>query len=190
MVSLKSWLRRHPQPHSVRVIDADGNDKALSVVPGRNCWKNLETTIGAIHGATVECLSKDGEVIRATNLDTDDGAAGTGAPVDAEEATIEKTLGRERRELAGLLDNYGKRLNEAYQLGAKSGDNSREQLVSLVDVLTGHLTAAITNLHSVSVQFAKMTSKEDDDGATKMLEQVIAMGAAKAMNGGGERKEK
>jgi hypothetical protein len=128
----------------------------------------------------VECLDAKGKVLRGTELD-----AGGDDPVDAEEREerkAEKLAAKDRRELAALLGAYGDRINQAFDKGSEATGRGHEQLVALVDVLTGHLTAAIVSLNHVSNRLAKATIDGGGGGSSDndaMVAQIIGAAAAK-----------
>ena len=68
-MNLKSWLRRVPQPHSLRLDDK----KVLRISEGKNKWRDILDAVALEQPGKVEALDTDGNVIRVTQLaDPDD----------------------------------------------------------------------------------------------------------------------
>src|SRR5271170_1822852 len=134
---------------------SDDAERIIELGPGRTRWMTCEETVRSSGAVSVECLDKDSNIIRAARLtdgDDDDDDAGE----DAREKREAKAITRERRELAGVLDAYGNRMNQSFREGASAASVSQDKLVDLVEVLTAHLSMAITNLHNVSVNLANV----------------------------------
>ena len=64
MSSLRAWLRRNPQPHSVQVVTEDDEIKPIKLsADARNRWKGAEDAINSIpQGRHVQCLDADGVI--------------------------------------------------------------------------------------------------------------------------------
>ena len=184
--SLKRWLRKNPQPTSLRIVDADDNARTIALKPGRNCWKDAEASVFAARAVTVEALDDKGNILRATDLERE---GDDGEPAEtAVEMRTDKAIQKDRRELAAVLDRYGDRLNEAFNNGAMAANTSHETLVGLVETLTAHLSQAIVNLHAISVQYAKTVQEQagaGGDANEELLKAVLGGAAAKMMGGGG-----
>lgn len=184
MSSLRAWLRRSPQPSSLRFTNEDDEERTLKLAAdARNKWKGAEEALNAARAVSVQCIDEEGNVLRAMRLDA---AGEDGEILDAEDAAerrTEKAIGKERRELAALLDRYGDRLNEAFERGAQAANTSQEQLISIVQTLSEHLSAAITNLHKISVTYAMSMQGEPEKGSKndELVAQVVGMAAAKFM---------
>ena len=176
---LRSWLRQVPQPHEVRIRDADDEERTIALSENlRNRWKQAEQAILGAKARHVECLDAKGKILRALELESDDD--------EPDDPAAAPALGS--RAFAQVLDRYGDRMNEAFARGAEAAAQSQDNLVALVEVLTGHLSMAITNLHNVSVNLATVLSaKEDGENpngalAGNLVTQLLgaaAMNAAK-----------
>lgn len=189
-MSLRAWLRRAPQPTSVRITDVDGAVRDIVVTPGRNCWKNVEQAVTGARAVNVEALDPTMKIIRSQALQyEDDDASSTSSTSEQAktDAAVTKAVEKDRRELAGILDRYGDRLNEAFKEGAASSNNSHDTLVGLVETLTAHLSAAITNLHTISVAYSRtlQESKDDKDPNDDAMAAVLAGAAKRWMSSGG-----
>src|SRR5208283_4971404 len=100
-------------------------------------------------------------------------------------------LAHDRVELAHVLAAFGAQLNEAFERGSASAGQSQDSLVSLVGMLTTHLTHAITNLHNVSVNLANViqstaTGEElpQNGQNQQMLQQLLLMAGMKGLGSG------
>jgi hypothetical protein len=180
--ALRTWLRRNPQPASIRFRDVDDEVRTLKLSENVRCrFKDAEDALVAAQAVSVEALDGHGAVLRAIILEVEDN--GVVDEDEREEKRADKIIAKERRELAAVLDHYGHRLNEAYVRGSEATARGQEQLVSLVDILTSHLTAAITNMHATSARLAKVLGDEGgaaaDDKNSEMVAQVLGAAAMK-----------
>jgi hypothetical protein len=179
---LRAWLRRAPKPFKLRIKDVDGEERDILLGKGRTRWHATEETVRTSGAVSVQCLSEDGTILRAQRLSEDD--------IEADPETdgakqADKAVSKERRELAGLLDAYGNRMNQSFREGAAAASVSQDKLVELVEVLTGHLAIAITNINNLSVNLSnaiQATARDGDGGGSQnaaLLAQVmgLALGA-------------
>jgi hypothetical protein len=186
--TLRSWLKKQPQPHSVRVRTEDDEVKAVKLSEDtRSRWKNAVETIEAMKGVSVECVASDGTILRAMNLRQDeDGDAITEAQDEASKASAKNF-----RELGGIIDRVGAHMNDAYQRGADAANMGQENLIELVNLLTQQHAMAITNLHNVSVNLANLLIKmgggeaESQDPNGAMVAQLVGAAAARMMGAAG-----
>lgn len=193
-MSIRSWLRKAPQPTALRIVDVDDVTRDIAVTPGRNCWKNAEASILGARAKVVEALNATGTILRTLPIEYEDDPDDVTTSGDDKAAArtaseVDKALAKDRRELGGVLDRYGDRLVEAFKEGAAASNNSHETLVGLVDTLTGHLALAITNLHTISAQYAKKVQEQSSerDPNDDALAGLIAAGLERfsaGQNGG------
>jgi hypothetical protein len=192
-MSLRSWLRKNPQPEKLRYTTEDGEERDLQLsADTRGRWSGAEATLLAARAVSVQCLNGKGALIRAMPLAYEDDPDGT--PVDADERAErrdEKRTGRNMKELAEVIDRYGHRLTDAFTAGADAASASQDKLVGLVETLTSHLSAAITNLHGLSLQYSHALQKlgatggDEPSAADGMMAQVMGSAIAKFMGSGG-----
>jgi hypothetical protein len=189
-MSLRSWLRRNPQPAEIRVINEDDEEKVIKLSSdARNRWKGAEEAIYSARARSVQCLDADGAILRAMPITTD----AEGNEVDDSEVLAkryEKELKGERRELGLVLDRYGDRLNEAFERGAAAANVSQDNLVQLVQILTQNLSMAITNIHNLSLQYGQLLQQNDGDGGSssrndELIRTVLGGAVQRAMGGMG-----
>lgn len=186
MASLRAWLRRQPQPFSLRIRTEDGEERSIKLGDGRDKWKVAEQASATSRAVSVEAVSADGTILRGEQL-REETAAGADEGGDYDEKRAARTMMAQ----ASMLDRYGDRLNQAFDRGAAAANTGQENLVGLVEVLTTHLTMAITNLHNVSVNLANIVargggaedpSQHDQNGA--MLQGLLGQMAMRAMGQG------
>jgi hypothetical protein len=195
---LRSWIRQVPHPVKLRLRTVDDDEKTVVISDNpRTRWRMAEQAVKSSQAKNVECLDKNGDVLRAISL-TDDDSDGGG---DYEDKRA-KNRSAEIREIAAIIDRAGARQNEAFDRGAAAASAAQENLISIVETLTINLTAAITNLHNVSVNFANMLAGSDNaeplDKNTQLvggilgqlLQRNMAASAAAASDppNGGKRK--
>ena len=189
---LRTWLRRKPTPHRIRIRLAEGDERYIDI-PGdnRNRWQTVETCVLNSGAEVVECLDEIGALLRSQQLEDTEEVKGEGERDHLRDELSKEVQGREahiakvQREQALMLDRYGDRLNEAFDRGAAAASVSQENLVNMVESLMQHWTMAITNLHNVSINLANALQGQESPDAGSMtpqlLAQVIGMAAAKAM---------
>src|SRR5260370_10239159 len=154
---LRSWLRRLHRPASLRIHTGDGEERIIDLGDKRFRWNACEETVRAAGAVKVEALDKDGKIGRGTRIAEDD--ASSGNDEEAQEKYSAKILAGERREMGAMFDRYGHGIKEAYLAGSTAASASQDKLVDLVEVLTQHLSLAITNLHNVSVNLANIVQE-------------------------------
>ena len=147
MASLRAWLRKNPQPFSLRIRTEDGEERTIKLGDGRDKWKVAEQTLAASRAVSVEAVAADGTVIRGEQLREETAASGGDGGADYDEKRAARTMLAQ----ASMLDRYGDRLNQAFDKGASAANTGQENLVALVEVLTMHLNCAITSLHNVEI---------------------------------------
>lgn len=191
---LRSWLRKTPRPSRVRVHTEDGEERIIELpADTRQRWKIVEESVLASRAASVECLDDKGAVLRAQRIELDD--TGDAVPdYDKQRKSDERMQSKTRSEMAHFADAFGSQLNRAFDRGAAAANTGQENLVALVEVLTQHLSLAITNLHNVSVNLANMVAEAAGDGEGgnpngKLLEQVIGAAAVRAVGAVGASAE-
>ena len=193
MASLRAWLRKNPQPFSLRIRTEDGEERTIKLGDGRDKWKVAEQTLAASRAVSVEAVAADGSVIRGEQLREETAASSGDDGADYDEKRAARTMLAQ----ASMLDRYGDRLNQAFDKGASAANTGQENLVALVEVLTMHLSSAITSLHNVSINLANVvaragggeeTTQHDTNG--QMLTQLLGQVAMRQMGGGDDEKPK
>jgi hypothetical protein len=192
--SLRSWLRRPPQPSSIRYRTEDGEERMLKLSAElKNRWRNAEEALLTAKATSVEALDDKGDVIRGTALELGE----NGEPLDPEEADAkreDRALSKSLRDQGILLDRYGARLNEAFREGAKAANLSHDKLVELVDILTSKLGEMINTTAGLSKDLGKLLRAKEEGGDPdedvqkkndEMVANLIQLGIAKFMQQGG-----
>ncbi len=183
MSSLRSWLRKTPQPHLVRIRTEDGEETNIKLSDNaRHRWTHAAEAVTNARATMVTCLDSTGTILRSMPLEYEEET-----PVDEDEKErkrYEQQLRKDRNEMAAVLEANGRQLNTAFRLGAESANKGQEHLVGLVDTLAQHLTSAITSLHNQSVNLANVVSslggveqpsQHDQNG--QMLTNLLALAA-------------
>jgi hypothetical protein len=195
MASLRAWLRRSPQPAKLRVRTEDDELRTIELSDDvRNRWKAAEEAVLACRATSVECLNAKDGILRAQKLevearDDDDDERSDGG---YDRKGIERTVSRERRDMAAMLEAQGRAINEAHERGAAAANTGQEHLVALVDVLTHHLTQAITNVNNLSVNYANLLTEQAQGGGddNKELLNGFIQAALQAHVGNGKSPKK
>lgn len=183
--SLSRWLKKAPQPHSVRYTTADDDEERVLEVtgPASRRWKETAEALESLRAHRVECLDKDGKGLRVTVLG--DTEMGDSAERESKAAAKEHTA------LALVLDAQGRRISEAYAAGAEAASRGQDNLVAVVNILTTQWSATMQSLHNVSMNLAKLARQQgqgddgDEDTVGPALQQLLGIAAMKAMGGMG-----
>lgn len=186
-VSLYRWLKYAPFASSLRYTTDDGDERTYKVEgKNRNRWKHAQDHLENVEAVNVEALDDDGNVLRSFKMPEPDKRAGDVEETDVT-SRVEKIVGRERREMAAMLDRYGDRLNEAFERGVAAASANQDRLVDLTDNLTAQLCNAITNLHNVSAMYVEARMAEGGTPTSKADELIgtVLGGAARQFMGGG-----
>jgi len=174
--------------HSLRVDKADGTSELIKIAGSEKTrWKDAAEAAAKVRGGvTVFCLDKQGNTLRQYSLVEEDEEGEGSTSVETERKRGLAALAHDRVELAHVLAAFGAQLNEAFERGSASAGQSQDSLVSLVQMLTTHLTHAITNLHNVSVNLANViqstaTGEElpQNGQNQQMLQQLLLMAGMK-----------
>lgn len=179
-MNIRSWLRRKPQPHSLRV---DG--RAVAIGTGARKWGDLLDTLDTLGGARCEALDSSGTVLRACDLGSDEAP---GAPdVSRETAGVGPlndlgALVTMSRLLSEHADQAAARHESAYRYGF-------DTLTSIVSMLAARLTAIEGAWHKTLVASAEAAAAaaEGSGGSSEILALLAPMmsgaKAAAAPNG-------
>jgi hypothetical protein len=186
--SLRSWLRRQPQPHSVRIVTEDDEVRPIKLSSdARNRWKGAEEAILNSKAVVVECLDEEGAIIRSLNLgDSEEGGADS---ADAAERRVEKNAAKHYKELGFLFDRYADRLNEAFERGAQAANVGQDNLVQIVATMSQQWSATMVSLHNLSVTMANQImqqAQEQGGGSEESMMRMFGALAGKLGGGGGD----
>jgi hypothetical protein len=168
---LRIFLRQAPQPVRLRARKGDEEQDIALADQVRHRWRIAEEALTSWGAESVECLDAKGAITRSyTLVDVDEGSR------ERERSSLAENRAGELKGMASMLDRYGDRMCEAFDRGAAAAGTSQENLVALVEVLTAHLSHAITNLHNVSVNLANVISGKDVDEGTVPQSQAALQG--------------
>lgn len=180
--TLRTWLRKKPEPAVLRLHTEEGEERDYRVpVEGHATrWADTETEIRRARVVRIECLDRRGKLIRTSpgtwglicndaetpeasapgDIDLSDDALPTGLdPRDTRELAFDKLHARkmsdERKDFALALDRYGARLVQAFEAGVAAGSQQQEKLIALVSVLSNNFSNQIVNTHNLAVELAQ-----------------------------------
>jgi len=187
--SLSRWLKKAPQPTSIRYTTDEDEERVLAVTgTANNRWRAAADDLESLKARRVECLDKEGSVLRVTLLGTDPEMG------DAAERQS-KAAAKENASLSLVLDAQGRRISEAYMAGAEAASRGQDNLVQVVNILTTQWSATMQSLHNVSMNLAKLARQagqdegQDEDTMGPAIQQMLGIAAMKMMGnmgGGGE----
>jgi len=182
--SLSRWLKKAPQPRTLRYTTADDEERSLSIGSSPRRWKEAEAALLDVNAVRVEALDEQGNVLRVEVLRPDLAGEDGDKP-----AAVEVARAKETAALALVLDAQGKRITDAFREGADAASRGQDNLVQVVNILTGQWSATMNAVHTLSMQLAKALrangGDEDDDGMSTQMQQLIGIAAMKMMGGNG-----
>jgi len=142
---LKPWLRRMPQPVAVLC-----DDKRVPVPKGQKAWSELARSIEALQPSQIQCLDKDGQVIRAMTLETADDTTDDTADTSA-------------------LKVFAKLVADAYDKGHKVGQPVLDSAMAFIERQSQRLMKAEAEVeqlrqhcHLLQAQLIEATASGDD----------------------------
>lgn len=149
---IRRWLQKQPHPHTLRAIDANGDERAIRLGVGRLKWTEAEKLIGS--AVTVEALDEEGATLR----------------VFGEEEKPTKGGNKELVELARIIsaahDAGAARCEGAYQLGFS-------QLVAVTTAMSERL-AMLEKVYTELIMAQASDGAEDPSGMEGLVGQIIA----------------
>lgn len=120
---IRGFLIQLPKPAKIRISAGDGEQQELK--PGRSFARTAET-IEALGVDLIECLDKDGAVLRALRLDDHDARRSDAAAVPAGIATDPHAL---------MLTHFANLLHRAYE---HSTEIAFTRMVEMAERLSAH----------------------------------------------------
>jgi hypothetical protein len=188
---LFQWLRKKPHPVRLRIRNVDDETNTIEInASSSQRWKLALEAIKASRAVTVEALDKEGNILRARELESDPEGA---SEEERDQRSRDRSMSNERKEVAAMLDRYGERLNQAFREGANAAAKSHEALVGLVETLTENLNLAIVNMHTLSVNYAKQIQESagvegdsQNDRNSVLLSQMVAAAISNGARKGGD----
>ncbi len=166
---LRVWLRRSPQPVTVRV-DTPQGEKNLSCEVGsnRDRWARLEETIVRMKATRVEALDRKGQVLRFVELAHEEEERDAEVPTRNSEP---QRMGRYERELATTARLIG----QAYKDGAAAVTGQHEQVFAKLLAIVESQAASITNFHNAVTLLhenrLRLAMQDEEDRARRDAER-------------------
>lgn len=146
---IRGFLLQLPKPAKIRISAGDGETQELK--PGRSFARTAET-IEALGVDLIECLDKDGAVIRALRLDGGDAHRSDAAAVPAGIAADPHAL---------MLTHFANLLHRAYE---HSTEIAFTRLVELAERLSAHTESIEARLaHAESALRRERDDRQADE---------------------------
>lgn len=156
---IRGFLLQLPKPHAVRV-SGDGEPQTLK--PGRS-YAKLADTIAALSPDLVECLDKDGNVLRATRLEAEDAKR-------SDAAAIPEALKADPNAL--MLTHFANLVHRAYE---HSSEIAFTKLVELVDKMNDRADGIEQRLERAESRNRALL-QEQVDAELERAEELAARG--------------
>lgn len=158
---IRGFLLKHPKPAVVRCTTADGDTQQMS--PSKSFARTAES-IHAIGADLIECLDKDGALIRALRLTASD-AHSDAPPIPA---------GIEADPSALLLSHFASLLHRAYE---HSTDVAFTKMVELVERLGDRSESIESRLERQEALNRRMAQEQIDDALDRAEESAKQQGS-------------
>jgi len=185
--SLRNFLIRHPAPDTIRLTSSEGEQQEIK--PGKRSRSKIAESIIAIGPELVECLDKDGHILRAVRLGEVDPQARSAVapPVPAEIAGDPQ---------AAMLSHFANLIHRAYE---HATDIAFAKLVELTERMGERSDAIEQRLERTESQFRREQQERIDDlydvaadaaeraAAGEPKDQIMASLLQGAMQGQAER---
>ena len=177
------FLRKTPQPVKVVVITEDDDKQEIKLSKNlRNRWKGAAEAIRGARAVTVQCLDEDDAITRSEQIDWDDAEDPEDAAMGSErreERRAEKTISKERRELAGVLEQFGNAICNAFKMGVEAAAGTHDRQLAHVDMLLAHELQTRQLYHTLSLEYARLIrSNGEDEGEDENLKKIIELAGA------------
>jgi len=139
-MNLRSWLRKAPTPHSLRVVTAEGlQDIAVDQSDARK-WARAAETIEALAPTRLDALDAKGKLLRSVPL----------APVDDDETPAKEAAPTSK------LAELAKHLNNAADNSAK---HVRESTKEAMDAMVRVCGVAVSSLEKVAGSMDRLSRR-------------------------------
>jgi hypothetical protein len=172
--SLKAWLRRDPQPHTIKVRLGNDEEKTIAIPSdARTRWKVVEASILAANGVSVELLDKEGTVIRGQQLEALD-ENGVEIDKDGGESADRAAQTRDLKEYTTMLQAVMAEQNKSFEKGVSAASQSQSSLVELVESMAEHLSTSFVSLHNVVANMANMQQQYSEQTSKLMMQLAEA----------------
>jgi len=173
-MNIRSWLRRDPQPTTIRVQSATDGTKTLALVDGGRKWSDAERNVLALDPVRIEALNKDGEVLRAHDF----GSAGADEKEERDESlTLSGEVGENKQ-----LVLMARLLHEAHESGSARHEAAWASTRQAYEV-------AFTKFYEMVVMLVqRLTSAENaqQKQIASIVELQVALARAEAQGGGND----
>lgn len=159
---IRGFLLQQPKPVVVRVSTADGEPQELK--PGKSFARCAES-IEALHVDLIECIDKDGNLIRAIRTDSPEAQRSEAAEIPAGISSDPHAL---------MLTHFSNLIHRAY---AHSTEVAFSRMVELVERMGDRSDAIERRLERAEAAHRRVVEQQIDD-AFDHAEQIAAQASA------------
>ncbi len=164
---IRAWLLQQPRPSVIRVTPGDGGAVEEIKTSARMSYMKLSETIEALGPDLLECLDKDGNMLRAKRAEQPEA-------VRSDAAAIPEGLAADPHAL--MLTHFANLLHRAYE---HSTDIAFTKLVELVDKIDSRSDSIEQRLERAEAQHRRVVQQQVDTAFDRADEL-----AAAALSGG------
>jgi hypothetical protein len=163
---IRNFLICQPAPEVIRITSGDGLVQEMK--PGRRSRSKLAETIEATDPALIECLGKQGELLRALRPNDETRGRSAEAPPPVK--------GLEGDPQAAMMSHFANLLHRAYE---HATDVAFEKLIDLVERMDARTSAIEQRLERTEANYRREQQDRIDDLYDRAEEH-----AEQAQNGG------
>lgn len=147
--AIRNFLIRQPPLHSIRLTDANGD--ISDMVPGRKSKAVLAESIAAKGVDLIECLDRQGMLLRAMRVDEDAVRSSAEVPI---------VKGLETDPQAAMMSHFANLLHRAYE---HATDIAFSKLVELVERMDARTEAIEMRLERTEANFRREQQERIED---------------------------
>jgi hypothetical protein len=190
-ISIRTWLRRMPQPTKLRLTLADGAIKTVAIdMKSSRKWSDAEENILRLHPVLVEAMNAKGEIHRTTPIEqapAEPEEDAEGGEVEDDETKAEK-LARTKYGVRATRDlQLAKIIAGAFKEGAQLNNEANSiatnKLFDLVTVMSQRLNGLEVAYQTAMGQIGAYRASVAEGGEPGAMEQVLPLLLARAFGG-------
>jgi len=155
---IRGFLLVHPKPHSVRVSRGGGDPEVIAI--GKQSFARVAETIDALDVDLVQCLDKDGNILRAMGL---------GAADERRSDAPALPAGLHADPQALMVTHFANLLHRAYE---HSTEIAFSKLVELVDRIGDRAEAIEKRLERTETQYRQTVEQQIADAYERAEEEA------------------
>lgn len=156
---IRGFLLQQPKPAAIRLTGGECGDESQMLSPGRSYAKTAET-IAALSPDLVECLDKDGRLLRAHRTDTEDSRRSDAAAIPD---------GLKADPTALMLTHCANLIHRAYE---HSTEVAFKHLIELCDKMNDRSASIEQRLERTEARNRQLLQEQVDDALDRARDEA------------------